>query len=77
MQTVFQAAGGSEGLIRLAGAWHRRVMADEVVGRACRQRPRLVVLGVVRDTHAVEFRATGARRIYLPMPPDRPALYRI
>jgi hemoglobin len=34
MQTVFDAAGGSDGLRRLAGAWHRRVMADEVVGHA-------------------------------------------
>ena len=31
MQTVFEAAGGSDGLRRLADAWHRRVMADEVV----------------------------------------------
>jgi hemoglobin len=34
MQTVFDAAGGSEGLCRLADAWHRRVMADEVVAHA-------------------------------------------
>jgi hemoglobin len=34
MQTVFEAAGGNEGLCRLADAWHRRVMADEVVGHA-------------------------------------------
>lgn len=34
MRTVFEAAGGIEGLRRLAGAWHRRVMADEVVGHA-------------------------------------------
>lgn len=34
MQTVFEAAGGSEGLRRLADAWHRRVMADEVVAHA-------------------------------------------
>ena len=34
MQTVFEAVGGSDGLRRLAGAWHRRVMADEVVGHA-------------------------------------------
>jgi hemoglobin len=30
MQIVFEAAGGNEGLRRLAEAWHRRVMADEV-----------------------------------------------
>ena len=34
MQTVFEAAGGIDGLRRLAGAWHRRVMADEVVSHA-------------------------------------------
>jgi hemoglobin len=34
MHTVFEAAGGMDGLRRLADAWHRRVMADEVVGHA-------------------------------------------
>ena len=34
MRTVYDAAGGDEGLRRLAGAWHARVMADEVVGHA-------------------------------------------
>ena len=34
MQSVFEAAGGSDVLIRLASAWHRRVMADEVVSHA-------------------------------------------
>ena len=34
MRTVFEAAGGIDGLRRLAEAWHRRVMADEVVGHA-------------------------------------------
>ena len=34
MQSVFEAAGGSEGLLRLAHAWHARVMADEVVAHA-------------------------------------------
>ena len=34
MQTVFQAAGGIDGLRSLAAAWHRRVMADEVVAHA-------------------------------------------
>src|SRR5215470_9044267 len=34
MRTVFEAAGGIDGLCRLADAWHRRVMADEVVGHA-------------------------------------------
>lgn len=34
MHSVFEAAGGTEGLCRLARAWHERVMADEVVSHA-------------------------------------------
>jgi hemoglobin len=34
MQTVFEAAGGIEGLSRLASAWHCRVLADDVVAHA-------------------------------------------
>lgn len=34
MQTLFEAAGGNDGLCRLASAWHKRVMADEVVAHA-------------------------------------------
>jgi hemoglobin len=34
MQTVYQAAGGRVGLLRLAEAWHSRVMADEIVSHA-------------------------------------------
>ncbi len=34
MDTVFEAVGGAEGLLRLATAWHARVMADEVVSHA-------------------------------------------
>lgn len=34
MQTVYEAAGGADGLRRLAGAWHARVLADEVVSHA-------------------------------------------
>src|SRR4029077_20722247 len=34
MQTVFEAAGGNDGLRCLADAWHRRVMADDVVAHA-------------------------------------------
>jgi hemoglobin len=34
MPTVFEAAGGIDGLRRLAAAWHRRVMADDVVAHA-------------------------------------------
>jgi hemoglobin len=36
MHSVYEAAGGSEGLLRLAEAWHCRVMADEVVGHPFR-----------------------------------------
>jgi hemoglobin len=32
--TVYDAAGGAEGLLRLARSWHSRVMADEVVSHA-------------------------------------------
>jgi len=34
MQSVYEAAAGSEGLLRLAEAWHSRVMADEIVSHA-------------------------------------------
>lgn len=34
MRTVFEAVGGMEGIHRLAAAWHRRVLADEVVAHA-------------------------------------------
>jgi hemoglobin len=34
MPTVFEAAGGEPGLLRLSRAWHARVMADEVVSHA-------------------------------------------
>ncbi len=34
MQTVYEAAGGADGMQRLARAWHVRVMADEVVTHA-------------------------------------------
>ncbi len=34
MTSVYEAAGGDEGLLRLAKAWHARVMADEVVSHA-------------------------------------------
>ena len=32
--TVYEAAGGADGLRRLAAAWHDRVMADELVSHA-------------------------------------------
>ena len=34
MHSVYEAVGGDEGLIRLAAAWHSRVMADEMVSHA-------------------------------------------
>ena len=34
MQTVYEAAGGRDGLLRLASAWHTRVLQDEVAGHA-------------------------------------------
>jgi len=33
-QTVYEAAGGRDGLLRLAHAWHTRVLEDEVVSHA-------------------------------------------
>jgi hemoglobin len=34
MSTIFEAAGRAAGMLRLAEAWHQRVMADEVVSHA-------------------------------------------
>jgi hemoglobin len=34
MRTIYEAAGGADGLRRLADAWHARVMADEIVSHA-------------------------------------------
>ncbi len=34
MQSVYEAAGGSDGLLGLAEAWHSQVMADEIVRHA-------------------------------------------
>ncbi len=33
-KSLFEAAGGQEGLLKLAHAWHERVMKDEVVSHA-------------------------------------------
>jgi hemoglobin len=33
-QTLYEAAGGAAGLLRLAEAWHRRVVEDPVVSHA-------------------------------------------
>lgn len=32
--TLYQAVGGAEGVLRLAHAWHERVLADDVVAHA-------------------------------------------
>ncbi len=34
MSSVYEVAGGFDGLYRLAEAWHQRVMADEIVSHA-------------------------------------------
>ena len=34
MQTIYEAAGGLDGMLRLAQAWHARVLDDEVVSHA-------------------------------------------
>jgi hemoglobin len=34
MPSVYDAAGGRAGMVRLAHAWHERVLADEVVSHA-------------------------------------------
>src|SRR5438552_12994051 len=34
VQSVYEAVGGEDGLVRLAEAWHARVMADEIVSHA-------------------------------------------
>jgi hemoglobin len=34
MPTIYEAAGGEAGMLRLAHAWHARVMDDEVVSHA-------------------------------------------
>lgn len=34
MQTIYEAAGGYEGISKLAHAWHMRVLEDEVVSHA-------------------------------------------
>jgi hemoglobin len=34
MRSVYEAAGGEQGILRLAHAWHARVMTDEVMSHA-------------------------------------------
>jgi len=49
MQTVYEAVGGAQGVQDLALAWHRRVMADEVVAHAFHHG--------VKDDHSERFAA--------------------
>jgi len=60
LQSVYEAAGGGEGLLHLAQAWHARVMADEIVSHAFSHGPhpahsetarRLLGRGTRRTTH--------------------------
>ncbi len=34
MQTVYEAVGGYEGMLKLSAAWHARVLEDEIVSHA-------------------------------------------
>ena len=34
MNTIYEAVGGLDGLLKLAAAWHARVLADEIVSHA-------------------------------------------
>jgi hemoglobin len=34
MESIYEAVGGHDGMLRLAHAWHARVLADEEVGHA-------------------------------------------
>jgi hemoglobin len=34
IRTIYESVGGLEGLLKLAGAWHTRVLQDEVVSHA-------------------------------------------
>jgi hemoglobin len=36
METIYEVAGGWDGVLRLASAWHKRVLDDEVVSHAFR-----------------------------------------
>jgi hemoglobin len=55
MAAIYEAIGGEEGLLRLAAAWHARVMADDVVAHAFR--------GGVRDDHAERLAAYWAEAL--------------
>jgi hemoglobin len=59
--TVYEAAGGEQGLIGLARAWHERVMSDEIVSHAFH--------GGARPDHAERLAAYWAEGL------GGPALY--
>ena len=62
MRTVYEAAGGDEGLVRLARAWHARVMAwlDQSPERDCTTlmaaTPRRASVGVAGRRSALQRR---------------------
>ena len=55
MPTIYEAAGGEAGLLRLAHAWHERVMADEIVEHPFSHG--------VRDDHAERLAAYWAEAL--------------
>lgn len=55
MTSLFEAASGRDGLLRLARAWHERVMADEVVSHAFH--------GGARDDHVERLAAYWAEAL--------------
>ena len=55
VQSVYDAAGGDDGLRRLAAAWHARVLADEVVSHAFH--------GEVRTDHTERLAAYWAEAL--------------
>ncbi len=56
VDTVYDAAGGLDGLLRLAAAWHARVTADDVVSHAFSHGP-------VRDDHTERLAAYWAEAL--------------
>jgi hypothetical protein len=67
-RSLFEAASGMEGLRRLAGAWHQRVMADEVVRGVDRSRRLRRASGEPRRRPGVDRRADGP---VAPLDPSR------
>ncbi len=55
MPSLYEAAGGLDGLRRLAQAWHERVMADEIVSHAFH--------GGIRDDHVERLAAYWAEAL--------------